>query len=66
MGQAFAIELMFSLTYIFFVFNTGLDPKQKHLLGTVTGTVLVGLALAVCNLVSGLGREQYSGACKDS
>lgn len=60
--DAFVIELMTCLILLFFAFGTGLDPRQKEIIGPTLGPFMVGISLASLSFGTGFARYGYGGA----
>ncbi|KAF2640957.1 MIP transporter [Massarina eburnea CBS 473.64] len=64
-AEAFTLETMTALSFIFISFGVGLDPRQRGVFGPALSPILVGFAYALCNFASGIARVGYSGASLD-
>jgi glycerol uptake facilitator-like aquaporin len=60
--DAFVVELISTLTLLFFAFGVGLDPRQRQTIGPSLAPFLVGLALGSITLASAFTRYGYGGA----
>ncbi|ORX75241.1 aquaporin-like protein [Basidiobolus meristosporus CBS 931.73] len=60
-GQAFFLEFLFSWSYVWITWGTGIDPKQQKVFGPVVGPICVALALGVNIYVSGGITDGFGG-----
>lgn len=60
--DAFTVELMTCMLLLFFAFGTGLDPRQREIVGPTLGPFLVGMSAASLTFGTGFVRYGYGGA----
>lgn len=53
---------MSSTALLYFVFGTGLDPRQKNIIGPTLSPILIGFSFFVISFTTGFVLEGYSGA----
>ena len=62
-AQAFILETMSSAALLYFVFGTGLDPRQNNIISPALSPILIGFAFFIISFTTGFVKTGYTGAC---